>query len=112
MIARLWRAFAARERANDYVEHFQRSVFPELIHIDGYRGAYVMQRDLNDGVEIMVMTLWESMDAIRKFAGKNAEAAVVEPAAQALLRAYDATVTHYEIALDVAQTSCPMPLTF
>jgi len=105
MIARLWRAFAAHERANDYVEHFQQSVFPELIHIDGYRGAYVMQRDLNDGVEIMVMTLWESMDAIRQFAGANAETAVVAPAAQALLRAFDATVTYYEIALNPEQKS-------
>jgi len=69
MIARLWRASAAREKANDYVEHFQRSVFPELIHIDGYRGAYVMQRDLNETV----------------FARRNPL---------------------------IAQTSCPMSLTF
>lgn len=103
MIARLWRGFAAREKANDYVEHFQHAVLPELIQIDGYRGAYVLRRNLNDGVEFTVMTLWESMDAIRQFAGENAETAVVAPAAQALLRAFDATVTHYEIVLSAEQ---------
>jgi heme-degrading monooxygenase HmoA len=99
MMARLWRGSAANEKANDYVEHLQGVVFPELSQIDGYRGAYLLRRQLNDGVEFAVLTLWESMDAISKFAGAEAEVAVVAPAAQALLRAFDSTVTHFEIVL-------------
>jgi hypothetical protein len=49
----------------------------------------------------VVMTLWESMDAIRKFAGENPEAAVVAPAAKVLFREYDAEVKHLEIALNL-----------
>jgi heme-degrading monooxygenase HmoA len=99
MIARLWRGIAVREKAEDYVRHLQRSVLPELYQIDGFRGAYVLRRDLNNGVEFTVQTLWESMDAIRKFAGENVEAAVVAPAARSLFREFDSTATHYEIVL-------------
>ena len=99
MIARVWRGTALPERADQYVEHLQRSVLPELYQIEGFRGAYVLRRDLNNGVEFTVQTLWESMDAIRKFAGENVEAAVVAPAARPLFREFDSTATHYEIVL-------------
>ena len=103
MIGRLWRGSAAREKANDYMEHLERSILPELGQIAGYRGVYLLQRNLDDGVEFTVLTFWESMDAIRQFAGEEAETAVVAPAAQALLRAFDSTVTHYEVVLQSNQ---------
>jgi heme-degrading monooxygenase HmoA len=99
MIARMWRGIAVPEKAKNYIEHLQQTVLPELYRIDGFRGAYVLRRDLNRGVEFTVQTLWESMDAIRKFAGENAEAAVVAPAAQPLFREFDSKVTHYQIVL-------------
>ena len=99
MIARVWRGCALREKVGDYLEHLQKMVFPELLQIDGYRGAYVLRRDLTDSVEINVQTLWESMDAIRSFAGQDISAAVVAPAARPFFRSYDSTVTHYEIVL-------------
>jgi len=99
MIARVWRGLALRERVGDYLDHLQKTVFPELDQIDGYRGAYVLRQDLPDSVEITVQTLWESLDAIRKFAGPDITAAVVAPAARPLFRSFGVTVTHYEIAL-------------
>ena len=71
MIARMWRGSAIRERANDYVEHLERSVVPELRRIDGFRGIYLLKRNLSDDVEFVILTLWESLDAIRKFASKS-----------------------------------------
>jgi heme-degrading monooxygenase HmoA len=59
-----------------------------------------MRRNLGDGVEITVTTFWESMDAIAKFAGNEPEIAVVSPVVQTIMRAFDSTVTHYEIVLD------------
>jgi heme-degrading monooxygenase HmoA len=103
MIARIWRGIAVPERANDYIEHLQKTIFPELYQIEGYQGAYVLRRDLHEGVEFTVQTLWESMEAIRKFAGENVETAVVAPAAQVLFRTFDSTVTHYEIVLNSHQ---------
>lgn len=97
MIARIWRCVAAREKVADYLAHFEHSVTEELGSIDGYRGASILRRDLDDGVELTVQTLWESLDAIRAFAGAQVEQAVVAPAAQAVLRSYETTVTHYEV---------------
>jgi len=97
MIARVWRCIAASDKVNDYVDHFNHSVAPELHQLGGYQGSYLLRRDVPDGVEITVMTLWESVDAIRKFAGVDVEAAVVAPIAQAILISYDRTVTHYEV---------------
>ena len=99
MIARVWRGVALREKVGDYLDHLQKTVFPELERIDGYRGAYVLRRDLPDSVEITVQTLWDSMNAIRKFAGQDITAAVVSPAAQPLFHSFEVTVEHYEIAL-------------
>jgi heme-degrading monooxygenase HmoA len=101
MIARMWRGFAIRERADDYVKHIQQSVVPELCKIDGLKGIYLLRQNSPDGVEFVVLTFWESMDAIRKFAGENPEVAVVAPAAQVLFREYDTEVKHFEIALNL-----------
>ena len=101
MIARMWRGSAIRERADDYVKHLQQSVIPELRQINGFKDIYLLRRESSDSVEFVVMTLWESMDAIRKFAGENPEIAVVAPAAQALFREYDAKVKHFEIVLNL-----------
>ncbi len=99
MIARMWRGFAIPEKAEEYAKHLQESVLPELRQIDGFQGVTLMRQDVAQSVEFIVLTLWESMDAIRKFAGENAEAAVVAPAAQPLFREYDSTVRHFEIVL-------------
>jgi hypothetical protein len=50
-------------------------------------------------VEIVVVTWWASLDAIRAFAGADVERAVVDPEVRPLLSAWDDRVTHYEIAL-------------
>ncbi|MCA0458955.1 MAG: antibiotic biosynthesis monooxygenase [Chloroflexi bacterium] len=100
MIARTWKATADTDKVKDYVAHFENNVYAELKHIAGFQGAYVMQKPLEDGMEIQVITLWESMDTIRTFAGDLAEQAVVEPQAQAVLRAFDMTVTHHEVLVN------------
>jgi heme-degrading monooxygenase HmoA len=101
MIARMWRGSAIRERADDYVKHLQQSVVLELRQIDGFKGVYLLRRNSSDDVEFLVMTLWESMDAICKFAGENPEVAVVAPAARVFFREYDVKVKHFEIVLNL-----------
>jgi len=97
MIARMWRGFAFPEKAEEYVKHLQMSVLPELRQIDGFQGVYVMRQDSSNDIEFIVLTLWKSMDAIRKFAGEKTEVAVVATAAQGLFREYDSTVKHFEV---------------
>jgi heme-degrading monooxygenase HmoA len=56
-----------------------------------------MRREVGGSVEIRVLTLWASLDAIRAFAGADLTTAVVEPAAEAVLTSYDITVDLYEV---------------
>jgi heme-degrading monooxygenase HmoA len=103
MIARLWRCTATPDNTPRYIAHFQHAVLPELRQLGGFQRGYVFRRNLDDAVEITVMTFWVSMDAIRSFAGDNVETAVVAPEAQAILLTFDSTVTHSEVALDTGQ---------
>ena len=100
MIARLWRGDATVPNAPRYVEHAQRSVFPQLGRIAGHRGAYLLQRMVSDRAEFLVLTFWESTDAVRQFAGDRFETAVVEPEARAVLTDFEELVRHYEVVVD------------
>jgi len=102
MIVRTWRGRAAVEKAEAYPRHFRRNVLPELRHIAGFRGASLVRRDRGAEIEYLVMTRWESMEAIRRFAGAEVEKAVVEPEAVAALVSFDKTVEHYELLEDVS----------
>jgi heme-degrading monooxygenase HmoA len=73
----MWQGSAFPEKAEEYVKHLQMSVLPELRQIDGFQEVYLMRRDSAENAEFIVLTLWESMDAIHKFAGENVEVAVV-----------------------------------
>jgi len=100
MIARIWHGQATLSKAEAYVSFLGTKVFSELRNIDGHQGAFVLQRSLlNRGeVEFIVITLWESMEAIRFFAGSDPSVAVVEDEARALLSTFDDHVEHFEVA--------------
>jgi heme-degrading monooxygenase HmoA len=98
MVERVWSARAAsRDGAAAYAAYFRRVVLPELAAVAGYRGAKLLQRDLRGGVEVVVSTRWDSLDAIRAFAGDDIARAVVHDEAAALFSDYDRTVRHFEI---------------
>ena len=77
-------------------------VLPELRGIAGFRGAYLSRRNTAGHVEFLVLTRWDSMNAIRAFAGSDAERAVVEPGGGAALADFDPHVRHYEVLADVS----------
>ena len=97
MILRMWRARATISRAGDYIRHATTVVFPKIRAIEGHRGEYLLCRDVEDGVELVVLTLWDSMVAVRGFAGPEPNKAVVEPEARAVLTSFDEYVTHFEV---------------
>ena len=100
MIARRWRGWAADLAGADaYEAHFSGSVRPALEATGGFVDATVERVEAADGrVEIVVVTRWDSIDAIRAFAGADIEAAVVEPEARAALAEFDARVRHIELS--------------
>jgi heme-degrading monooxygenase HmoA len=97
MIIREWRGYAVLAHADAYPVHFRGAVLPELRRLPGFLGASLSQRRLADRIEYLVLTRWQSLDAIGAFSGDDLDAAVVEPAAAAALLNYDRTVQHYEI---------------
>jgi heme-degrading monooxygenase HmoA len=97
MIIREWRGRASPDRGDAYPRHFRISVLPELRTLPGFVGAHLSQRDLGGLVEFLVLTRWESLDAIRAFAGDDISRAVVEPGAVAALVEYDPFVQHYDV---------------
>lgn len=100
MIGRIWRGWAERGRAGDYEAHFRDEVRPALGAVPGCRGGYLLRRDDAEGIEFVTLTLFDSLDAVRAFAGAEYETAVVAPGAQAALRDYERTVRHYTIVED------------
>jgi antibiotic biosynthesis monooxygenase (ABM) superfamily enzyme len=69
-------------------------------HIVGYRGIHLLRRDLGDEVEFITIMWFDSLDAVRVFAGEDYEAAVVPPKARALLARFDARSQHYTVEVE------------
>jgi len=97
MILRQWRARALLADASRYPAHFRGKVLPQLQALDGFLGAHLGQRQLDDRLEFLVLTRWASTEAVRAFAGADVTKAVVEPEAAAALADYEAVVQHYEV---------------
>jgi uncharacterized protein len=97
LILRMWRARSTTEKSGEYVQHATSKVFPMLRAIAGHRGAYLLRRAVDGAVELVVLTIWDSMESVRKFAGDEPEKAVVEPEARAVLTSFDDYVTHFEV---------------
>jgi heme-degrading monooxygenase HmoA len=98
MIVRLWRGRAPASMANAYQKHATQTVFPSLSQLAGHRGAWLLRREDVGETEFVAMTLWESLDAVKAFAGDDVSIAIVEPEGRAALSAFDDFATHYEVA--------------
>ncbi len=99
MIARVWTARATAANAPSYAEHLRAEVIPSLRQVGGYQGAKLLQRVDGDAIEIVVVTWWQSLDAIHGFAGDDISSAVVTDEAAGLLSGFDERVLHYEMVL-------------
>jgi len=97
MIARLWRGWTSIENAEAYEKLLREQVLPGLRQIDGYRGGYILRQESNDEVEFVVMNLFESLEAVRAFAGPDYTVPVFEPEARQLLSKVEPLARHYEV---------------
>ncbi len=95
MIVRSWRGRAPRDRADGYTRHFFDVVLPKLQSLPGFAGATLLRRPAGDETEFLVLTSWDSMDAVKLFAGDTPDVAVVDADARALLSTFDTTVDHW-----------------
>ncbi len=100
MIGRLWHGWTTRANAGAYEALLRSEVLPGIHRVPGYKGACLFRRDLGAEVEFVTLTLFESMDAVRAFAGDDFEKAVVPPKAKQLLARFDGRSVHYETLLE------------
>lgn len=97
MISRQWRCLARREEAQNYIEHLRSQTFPALRKLTGFVDASILTREARTGVEFLVVTRWESLAAIRQFAGADLELAVVPDAVGLMMLDYERRVCHFEV---------------
>jgi len=104
MIVRTWSATATSAGAESYSRYFAGTLLPQLRTLPGFEGAYLLRRDLGEEgtVELTTHTFWESLEAIRAFAGDDVARSVVEPEAQAMLASFDPTAAHRTVVVDAS----------
>ncbi len=99
MISRLWHGWTSLENADAYEDLLRREILPRIHRVKGYKGAFLLRKDAGDEIEFVTLTMFDSMDAVRAFAGDNYAVAVVPAEARKLLSRFDARSEHYETIL-------------
>jgi len=100
MIARYWRGWTGPHDADPYEDFLKTKVLPGLRGIQGYQGGYVLRKDEPEEVEFVVVNLFDSLEAVRRFAGSDYSVPVFEPEALRLLSRIEPVARHYEVRVD------------
>ena len=96
MISRIWHGWTSKGNADSYEKLLTTKVLPGIHRVAGYKGAYLLRRETGSETEFVTITFFESLEAVRAFAGADYEIAVVLPEARALLARFDERSKHYE----------------
>lgn len=97
MIARVWCGYAKPDHADAYEAMLKPETLPGIGKVSGYRGSYLLRREVGGEVEFVTILLWDSLDAVRTVTGPDYETAVVPEERRKHLSRYDAKAAHYEI---------------
>jgi antibiotic biosynthesis monooxygenase (ABM) superfamily enzyme len=102
MISRIWHGWTVPANADAYEALLKSEIFTGIQnrHIPGYRGIHLLRHDFGDEVEFITIMWFDSLEAVRVFAGEDYEAAVVLPPARALLARFDARSQHYTVEVE------------
>ena len=99
MIARVWHGYTKPEHADAYEAMLKPELLPGVSQVKGYKGSYLLRRNLGNEVEFITIMLWDSIDAIRNAAGHaDYETAIIPEERRKYLAHYDARSAHYEVA--------------
>ena len=99
MIARIWSGTVRTTDAERYADYIRDTGFAEYGETPGNRGAWLLRRDDDDATtEFITLSLWDTVAAIRAFAGEDIEAAVLYPEDERYLLDGGTDIRHYEVA--------------
>jgi len=101
MMARIWHGWTKPENANAYEDMLRDEIFPGIARrkIKGYRGAELFIHEGSDETEFVTLLRFDSMEAVKEFAGRDESKPVIYPKAEALLTRMDERARHYEIVI-------------
>jgi heme-degrading monooxygenase HmoA len=97
MIARIWRGATAADRAQDYLEYLKGTGLSDYTSTPGNHGVQVLMRTQGDRTDFTLISYWESLDAVKAFAGDDYETAVLYPEDDRFLIERDLKAAHYEV---------------
>jgi len=105
MISRIWHGWTTPGNADKYEALLKKEIFVEIQNrqIRGFRNIQLLRRDAGEEVEFVTIMLFDSLDAVREFAGEDYEVAFVPDKAKEVLSRFDRRSRHYEIR---AEQSC------
>jgi heme-degrading monooxygenase HmoA len=97
MIARTWTGAVHTTDADEYADYIRETGFREYGETPGNLGAWLLRRDHRGTTELITLSLWDSVEAIRTFAGDDIEAAVLYPEDKRYLIDGASTIAHYDV---------------
>ena len=97
MIARIWRGHTRAEDAESYTKFVEKTGLTDYRATPGNRGAAILRRITGTTAEFLVLSFWEDLDAVRKFAGPDVQKAHYYPEDDHYLLGKEPHVTHYEL---------------
>ncbi len=103
MISRIWHGYTTTANADAYEALLKSEIFIGIKdrQMVGYKGIQLFRRNVDSEVQFITVMWFESIDAVRTFAGKDYEVAVVPPKARTLLSKFDARSQHYEVRAEM-----------
>jgi hypothetical protein len=103
MISRIWHGWTIPANADAYEELLKSEIFTGIqdCQIVGYRGIHLFRRNLGDEVEFITLMWFDSIEAVRAFAGEDYEMSVVPPKAKTLLSRFDERSQHYDVKAEM-----------
>jgi heme-degrading monooxygenase HmoA len=97
MIARTWHGMVPKSKADAYFDYLQLTGVPDLAATAGNRGVFVLRRIAGEEAHFLLLSLWDSLEAIKAFSGEEIEKARYYPEDEEFLIELEPTVTHYEV---------------
>jgi heme-degrading monooxygenase HmoA len=97
MIARIWHGYTTPANADAYEAALKTDILPGITKVNGYVGSFLLRRSKGDEVEFVTVLLWESLRALRQFAGPDYELAIVPAERRKFLSHYDERSADYEV---------------
>ena len=104
MISRIWHGYTTHANAQEYEKLLREEIFVGIAnrHIRGYHGIQLLRRNLGESVEFITEMWFDSIDAVKEFAGEDYEKCVVPEKARQILTTFDQRSQHFEVISEKA----------